>query len=97
MHPNTQHLPTGNSPGGTTSGAAIQPAPAAFPATGKLVRLPIVEGLTGLKRSSIYKAMRERSFPGSVRLSARAVAWRESEVLAWCANRTKTGDGNDQD
>ena len=63
----------------------------------KLIRVPAVENHTGLKRSSIYKAMRERSFPGSVRLSARAVAWRESEVLAWCANRAKTGDGNEQD
>ena len=62
---------------------------------GKLIRLPVVESHTGLKRSSIYKAMRERTFPGSVRLSARAVAWRESEVLAWCAERAKTGGAND--
>ena len=90
MHPNTQHRTTGNSPGAARFGAAPETAPAS-PAPSKLVRLPIVESLTGLRRSSIYKAMRERTFPGSVRLSARAVAWRESEVLAWCAERAKTG------
>lgn len=96
MHLHTQHLPIGNSPGGATSRATVQPAHVASPASSKLVRLPVVESLTGLKRSSIYKAMRERTFPGSVRLSARAVAWREAEVLAWCAERTKTGGSSDQ-
>lgn len=95
MHPHTQHEPTGKSPGGVASGAIALSEPAASPVPSKLVRLPVVESLTGLKRSSIYKAMREFTFPGSVRLSARAVAWRESEVLAWCAERTKTGGAND--
>ncbi|RKR70318.1 AlpA family transcriptional regulator [Acidovorax sp. 94] len=70
--------------------------PALSPAPSRLVRLPIVESLTGLKRASIYRAMQERTFPGSVRLGARAVAWRESEVLAWCADRAKIGDANDR-
>lgn len=79
MHPHAQHPPTSAS----THGAALQ--------SGKLIRLPSVENLTGLKRSAIYAAMRAGTFPGSVRLSVRAVAWREAEVLAWCADRTKTG------
>ena len=79
MHPHTHYPPAIAS----AHGAALQPA--------KLIRLPSVENLTGLKRSAIYAAMRARTFPGSVRLSARAVAWRESEVSAWCAERTKTG------
>ena len=68
---------------GSTHAATMQPA--------KLIRLPAVENLTGLKRSSIYACMRAGTFPGSVRLSVRAVAWRESEVLAWCADRIKVG------
>ena len=79
MHPNTHTPPTIAG----IQGAARQLV--------NLIRLPAVEGLTGLKRSSIYAAMRAGTFPGSVRLSVRAVAWRESEVLAWCAERTKTG------
>ena len=79
MHPITQPHPTSAS----TPGAATQPV--------KLIRLPAVEELTGLKRSSIYAAMRAGTFPGSVHLSTRAVAWRESAVMAWCAERCKTG------
>lgn len=57
----------------------------------KLLRLPRVVDMTGLQRSAIYAGMRAGTFPGSVRLSARAVAWREADVLAWCASRTRTG------
>ena len=89
MHLKTQQAPTGSGTVGEPFPVAATAAPSC-----KLVRLPIVESLTGLKRSSIYKAMRERTFPGSVSLSARAVAWRESEVLAWCAERTATGGGD---
>lgn len=87
MNPNTQH-PTASA---STHGAAAQPATGQ---SSRLIRLPAVEGLTGLKRSSIYALMRARSFPGSVRLSTRAVAWREAEVLAWCSQRTQTGGGH---
>lgn len=94
MHPINHHQPAPcasgapiAAPSNSASTVAAQP--------GKLIRLPAVESHTGLKRSSIYKAMRERTFPASVRLSARAVAWRESEVLAWCADRAKTGGAND--
>lgn len=87
MNPNTQHPTASASP----HGAAAQPATGQ---SSRLIRLPAVEGLTGLKRSSIYALMRARSFPGSVRLSTRAVAWREAEVLAWCSQRTQTGGGH---
>ena len=96
MHPNPQPKTTVGGASGAPCGVADGPMPAATTPPGKLVRLPTVESLTGLKRSSIYKAMRERTFPGSVRLSARAVAWRESEVLAWCAERAKTGGAYDR-
>ena len=93
MHSKPQHPPTSTHVRGAAAPHA--PAPASHAAQpGKLIRLPIVESLTGLKRSSIYGGMRARTFPRSVRLSARAVAWRESEVLAWCAERTATGGGD---
>lgn len=95
MHPINQHPPASASP----HGAANQPHSGHPPATplipGKLLRLAAVEAYTGLKRSSIYAGMRARTFPGSVRLSARAVAWRESEVQAWIDARTKTGGDRD--
>lgn len=87
MHPNTpQPTASASLHGAVAHSAQGQPS--------RLIRLPAVESLTGLKRSSIYALMRARSFPGSVRLSARAVAWRETDVLAWCAGRSQTGGGH---
>lgn len=61
----------------------------------KYLRLPAVENLTALKKSTIYAAVKARTFPAPVRLSARAVAWRESDVAAWQAQRQQTGGGHD--
>ena len=60
-----------------------------------LLRLPAVETLTGLKRSSIYFFVKGGSFPKPLRLSARAVAWRESDIAQWQATRMQAvpGDG----
>jgi prophage regulatory protein len=51
--------------------------------TKKLIRLPKVEDMTGLCRSAIYDQMDRGIFPRPLRISARAVAWRESDVLEW--------------
>lgn len=53
----------------------------------RLLRLPDVERLTGLKKSSLYAGMKAGTFPACVRLSVRAVAWRESDIAAWQAQR----------
>lgn len=53
----------------------------------RLFRLHEIEPLTGLKKSSIYAGMKAGTFPACVRLSARAVAWRESDIAAWQARR----------
>lgn len=48
-----------------------------------LMRRPAVEARTGLSRSTIYALMADEKFPKPVRISAKAVAWRASEVAAW--------------
>lgn len=52
-----------------------------------LLRRCEVERLIGLKRSALYKLVQAGDFPKPVRLSARAVAWRQSEVAAWIETR----------
>ena len=52
-----------------------------------LLRRSEVEQLVGLRRSALYKLMAAGEFPRPVKLSARAVAWRQSEVAAWIAAR----------
>jgi prophage regulatory protein len=54
------------------------------------LRRPAVEQLTGLSRSTIYDLMTKGEFPRSVRLTGRAVAWPESAIAEWLAQRPKT-------
>ena len=46
----------------------------------RLLRLPDVLSLTGLSRSRLYA---DPSFPKSVKIGERAVAWVEDEVRDW--------------
>ena len=71
--------------------ALSQKTPQNTPAPGRLLRLSAVENLCGLRKSSIYTYMGSKvnAFPTPVRIGARAVAWRESDVLAWIAARAE--------
>ena len=53
----------------------------------KLIRRPEVEARTGLSRSTLYDWMKRGDFPQPVKLGARMVAWRESDVTAWLDSR----------
>lgn len=56
----------------------------------KLLRLPQVESRTGLKKSTIYDRIKQGTFPISVKLGAKAVAWRSDEIEAWIESRPRT-------
>lgn len=51
------------------------------------LRMPAVMRMTGLGRSTIYRLIAERKFPSPVRLGARAVAWRSSDLDEWSEAR----------
>jgi prophage regulatory protein len=51
------------------------------------MRLPKVIEVTGLKKTSIYNRMKEKTFPLSVQLGPRTVGWIASEVDQWVAER----------
>lgn len=57
----------------------------------KYLRLPAVENLTALRKSSIYSAVKAGTFPKPIRLGARAVAWKESDIAVWQAQREQAG------
>jgi prophage regulatory protein len=57
---------------------------------GRVLRLPQVCEITGLKRSMIYQLQAERRFPPSIKIGARAVGWLEIEIRGWVANRVET-------
>lgn len=53
----------------------------------RLIRLPEVESVTGCKKSTIYRLMKEGKFPPCVRITSRTVAWPETAVLGWIQMR----------
>ena len=62
------------------------------------LRLPEVQAVLGIGRTSVYRLLQEDStFPKAVRLGKRAVAWRRAEIEEWAASRPRqhtrfTGD-----
>jgi prophage regulatory protein len=55
----------------------------------RLLRLPAVLQKVGLGRSRWYDEVRTGNAPGPVRLSERAVAWREDEIDEWIDSRPR--------
>ena len=58
---------------------------------GRLLRLPAVMERCALGRSSIYAGVKAGTFVAPVRLSARAVGWREEDIDRWVSERVTTG------
>ncbi|AOX99920.1 AlpA family transcriptional regulator [Jeongeupia sp. USM3] len=57
-----------------------------------LLRLQALRQQVGLSRSSIYAAIAAGTFPKPVRLGGNSVAWLQSEVSAWVAERIAERD-----
>lgn len=92
MHPSELTTPAqpalGISPAPFDGRVTVTPAK-----PGNLQRLPIVEERTGFRKSSIYAGVAVGTFPAPVRLSARAVAWREEDIDRWITERTTAAGG----
>ena len=56
-----------------------------------------IEERCGIARTTIYRKMREGSFPEPLQIGARAVRWPENEIEAWLASRPRShGDRTSQ-
>jgi prophage regulatory protein len=55
----------------------------------RIYRIKEVCSLTGLKPSTIYKLVRERTFPRSVLLTSRSTGWPSDVIEAWIASRIR--------
>ena len=53
----------------------------------RIYRIKYVCGLTGLKPSTIYKLIRENSFPKGIHLTARSTGWPSTLVEDWISSR----------
>lgn len=49
----------------------------------KILRLPEVEKIVGLSRSTIYSMIAEGTFPKPVKLGKRAVGWPDHKIFDW--------------
>jgi prophage regulatory protein len=58
----------------------------------RLLKRPEVESKTGISRAAIYAKILQGTFPKPVKLGAKAVAWVESEVDQFCADRIAERD-----
>jgi prophage regulatory protein len=60
----------------------------------KILRLPAVMEMTGLKRAAIYQAVAERRFPQPIALAvgSRARGWLTSEISAHLRERVAERD-----
>ena len=55
--------------------------------TSEIYRLPEVVAICGIWRSTVYEMIQRGEFPGPVKLGARAVGWRRSDIEAWLESR----------
>ena len=49
-----------------------------------------VERRTGLSRSTLYRKMRDGTFPVPLKVSERAVRWRDSDIRAYVDSRPRS-------
>lgn len=56
----------------------------------RLIRLPQVQSLTGLKRAHLYALARRGEFPKPIKIGLRASAWQESMVLDWLQEKIRS-------
>ena len=54
----------------------------------KLLKLKQVIEITGLSRASIYRLIEDEKFPKQVRISARRVAWKNTDIESWIEQQT---------
>ena len=53
----------------------------------RLLRLPEVSRIVGLKRSPIYERIARGEFPKPIKLGPRCVAWPDTAIAAWVQSK----------
>jgi prophage regulatory protein len=58
----------------------------------QILRLPQLLGWLNMSRSWLYSEIASGRFPAPLKLGARAIGWRHSDVQAWLDSRSRTED-----
>jgi prophage regulatory protein len=57
------------------------------PTPNRILRLPQVQELVGLRKTTIYQRIKDKDFPPPVKLGARASGWMQQDIDAWISQR----------
>lgn len=71
----------------TQTPSTFPPIPVDYTPRERFIRLPEVLYTTGLSRSTVYEMMTRKQFPAQISLGGKTVAWLESEIENWMAER----------
>jgi len=62
----------------------------------KVIKLNEVKSLTTLSTASIYRQIKEDSFPKQIKLGERSSAWFYDEIIQWLEDKRIERDGGSQ-
>lgn len=57
-----------------------------MPESERIIRLNTVLYRSGLSRSTVYRKIKEGTFPPQIKLGINGTGWKESELNRWIAN-----------
>ena len=58
----------------------------------RFLRLDEVLHVTGIGRNTVYRRIREGTFPKQVKIGPKSVAWRQSDINQWMASLNPSDD-----
>ena len=65
----------------------------ARPSLNKVIKLNEVKHLTTLSTASIYRQIKDNSFPKQIKLGERSSAWFYEEIIQWLEDKRIERDG----
>ena len=65
----------------------------AKPSLNKVIKLNEVKHLTSLSTASIYRQIKDNSFPKQIKLGERSSAWFYEEIIQWLEDKRIERDG----
>ena len=66
------------------------------PSSNKVIKLKEVKKLTTLSTASIYRQIKDKSFPKQIKLGERSSAWFYEEIIEWLEEKRFERDGESE-
>ena len=63
------------------------------PSLNKVIKLSEVKQITTLSTASIYRQIKDKSFPKQIKLGERSSAWFYDEIIQWLEDKRIERDG----